>query len=59
MLLVLGDFNARVGPDIKPTRLHGAHDFDKCNNNGERLLDFCNKHGLGIINTVFSHKKIH
>ena len=48
MLLFLGDFNARVGLAIKPTRLHGAHNPDKWNNNGERLLDFCNKHGLVI-----------
>ena len=34
MLLVLGDFNARVGLAIKPTGLHGAHNPDKCNNNG-------------------------
>ena len=59
MLLVLGDFNARVVPAIKPTRLHGAHNPDNFNNNGERLLDFCNKHGLVITNTVFPHKKTH
>ena len=59
MLLVLGDFNARVGLAIKPTELHGAHNTDKCNNNGERLLDLCNKHGLVITNTLFPHKKIH
>ena len=59
MLLVLGDFNARVSPAIKPTELHRAHNPNKCNNNGERLLDFCKKHGLVITNTVFPHKKIH
>ena len=40
LLLVLGDFNARIGPAVKPTRLHGVHNLDTRNNNSERLLDF-------------------
>ena len=59
MLLVLGDFNARVGPSPYPSSLHGSHNPDTRNNNGERLVDFCNHNGLVILNTIFPHKKIH
>ena len=54
---MLGDFNARVGPVVKPTRLYGAHNPDFQNNNGD--LDFCNNHGLVITSTLFPHRKIH
>ena len=59
LLLMLGDFNARIGPAVKPTRLHGVHNPDTHNNNVERLLDFCTSHGLVITNTLFPHKKNH
>ena len=59
LLLMLGDFNARIGPAVKPTRLRGIHNLDTHNKNGERLLDFCTSHGLVITNTLFPHKKIH
>ena len=59
LLLMLGDFNARIGPAVKPTRLHGVHNPDTCSNNGERLLNFCTSHGLVITNTLFAHEKIH
>ena len=59
LLLMLRDFNARIGPAVKPTRLHGVHNPDTRNNNGERFLEFCTSHGLVLTNTLFPHKKIH
>ena len=58
-VIVLGDFNARVGPLENPSRLHGRHNPDKRNVNGSRLVDFCNTNGLIITNTIFPHKRIH
>ena len=37
----------------------GAHGIGQMNENGERLLDFCEMNGLGICNTIFAHKNIH
>ena len=40
MLLVLGDFNARVGSNFQSWRsVIGPHGIGDCNGNGERLLD--------------------
>ena len=58
-VIVLGDFNARVGPLENSSRLHGHHNPDKRNVNGTRLVDFYNTNGLIITNTIFPHKRIH
>ena len=60
MLLVLGDFNARVGSDFQSWRsVIGPHGMGDCNGNGERLLDFCSNIQLLVTNTWFKHKFIH
>ena len=60
MLLVLGDFNARVGSDFQSWRsVIGPHGMGDCNDNGERLLDFCSNNQLLVTNTWFKHKSIH
>jgi len=60
LLLVGGDFNARVGQDsheISP-RVVGKHGFhDISNANGERLRDFCEAAHLHISSTRFPHPK--
>ena len=58
-LIVLGDFNARVGPLSPTSRLHGPHNTDKRNQNWTWLVDLCNNNGLIITNTIFFHKNIH
>ena len=59
-LIILGDFNARVGDDYEawPYCL-GHFGVVKCNDNGQRLLELCSYHELCIINTFFSTKPYH
>ena len=60
MLLVLGDFNVRVGSDFQTWRsVIGPHGMGDCNSNGVRLLDFCSNNQLLVTNTSFKHKSIH
>ena len=59
-LLLLGDFNARVGADHEswPTCL-GRFGIGKMNQNGQRLLELCTLHNLCIANTYFQTKHHH
>jgi hypothetical protein len=61
MLLIVGDFNARVGKQDNqgPGNVIGVHTVDDTNENGKRLIDFCNQNNLIVTNTFFQHKPIH
>jgi exonuclease III len=53
-LIILGDFNARVGADnIAWKGIIGKYGVGQCNSNGSRLLQACAEHGLLITNTIF------
>ncbi|MDA8001968.1 MAG: reverse transcriptase domain-containing protein [Alphaproteobacteria bacterium] len=60
LLVILGDFNARVGSDHSSwDSVIGPHGIGECNENGERLLDFCASNQLVVSNTWFQHKPLH
>ena len=60
LIVILGDFNTRVGSDFSSwNSVIGPHGVGECNENGERLLDFCSGNQLIITNTWFQHKLLH
>ena len=60
MLLVMGDFNSRVGSDADPWQsIIGRFGQKEQNRNGVRLLDFCAFNNLVVTNTLFQHRPCH
>ena len=59
-MIILGDFNARVGNRRGEWReVIGGCGEETCNDNGRRLLEFCATNGLIVCNTWYQHKEIH
>ncbi|XP_050675965.1 uncharacterized protein LOC126972906 [Leptidea sinapis] len=53
-LILLGDFNARVGTEyIAWKNVLGRHGVGKCNTSGVALLTLCSEFNLSITNTFF------
>ncbi len=58
-ILLMGDFNARVGTDSDVWNCIGSHGVGKMNDNGLLLLEMCDELDLCITNTMFKHKGDH
>ncbi|XP_064645936.1 craniofacial development protein 2-like [Lineus longissimus] len=60
VLLLLGDFNARLGSDNAGRESNmGKHGMGTMNDNGSRLSDLCGANRLTVGGTLFEHKRIH
>ncbi|KAJ7428744.1 craniofacial development protein 2-like protein [Willisornis vidua] len=56
-IIILGDFNARVGKNSEPWKgVLGKHGVGNCNDNGCLLLEFSAEQQLTITSTVFQQK---
>ena len=59
-LILLGDFNAKIGKEHSNKRIAGRHTLhDITSENGEKLVQFTITHNLEISSTKFQHKRIH
>ena len=62
LLLVIGDFNAKVGCGARGDLwdgVRGQHGVGQVNENGEALLSWCAQNGLAVIYTMLQKKRIH
>ncbi len=61
LLIVMGDFNARVGSDYETwSKTLGKYGVENdVSDNGLRLLDLCATNDLCVLGTFFQHKRIH
>ena len=58
MIVVMGDFNAKVGSNnTNREEVMGKHGVGDMNDNGERLCNFCSMNGLVISGTLFLIKR--
>jgi len=53
LLVITGDFNARVGEDAGENDVLGKYGHGQRNDKGQTLVDFCAEHKLFITNTIF------
>ena len=60
MLIVLGDFNAKIGKEDFLKQIAGKYTLhDRTNENGKLLSQLASAYNLIIKSTCFNHKKIH
>lgn len=59
-LMILGDFNARIGSNWRDwPDCVGSHGIGNQNENGQRLLELCAPFSLCVTNTYFRNKQSH
>lgn len=60
MLIVMGDFNARVGTNANVWKgVIGQQGVPEVNENGLKLLSFCSVNNLVVTNMIFKHRDCH
>ena len=59
LLLICGDFNAKVGKNNDGTECLGQYSRGRRNVSGQCLIDFCNAHNFFVTNSAFKHKAAH
>ena len=60
VLILMGDFNAKVGPDNGGSEKNmGKHGLGTRNENGDKFVELCVENDLIIGGTLFQHKTIH
>ncbi|XP_039291250.1 craniofacial development protein 2-like [Nilaparvata lugens] len=60
LIIIMGDFNAKVGPINEGVEhVMGTHGEGQVNDNGERFINFCDEYELVIGGTIFPHKRCH
>ena len=58
ILIIMGDFNAKVGKDWETWKgALGKFGYGEENERGERLLNFCTSNNLRVMNSAFHQKK--
>jgi hypothetical protein len=55
IVMVAGDFNAKVGANTLDSEVCGQYGLGELNGAGERLLNFCYDNNMYITNTAFQH----
>jgi exonuclease III len=59
-LILLGDFNARIGKENENTEIAGKHKLhEHTSNNGMKLCQLAQSHNSFISSTAFQHKQTH
>ena len=53
MLVIMGDFNAKVGSNGTERSIVGVHGLGDRNDRGQLLVDFCAANELMVTNTLF------
>ena len=57
--IVAGDFNAKVGQRGEGEECMGLFTRGRRNNNGQRLVEFCENYNLTVANSLFKHRACH
>ena len=59
LLLIAGDFNAKIGVRTDMDTCMGKYSRGRRNNSGQQLVEFCEAHNLFISNSSFQHPARH